>query len=464
MGFGSSVIVARLVTPRDFGILGMATAVSTAINVFVQFGLARYIIREKHIERQMLRSLFTCNTVLTLGYFAGIQIGAFVAYRTNAPEVGKFLFLFSLFPLIAIFEFIPNSLCARDGRFGVISAIAVMRTLVLSAVTIALAREGFAYMSFAWASVLASLSTAVTFNIVCFHPEAWLPRFEDFKKLTRFGVDMIGVSGLSQLSSRVGEMALGSILGLASLGLYTRASSLPNTIYTNVYSTGANVIFSRLAKDLRESGSFHETYFRFMRLLLGLLWPAMLGMAILAEPIVYVLYGPRWQGAALPLSMLMIATAVTLAIGMSAEVYVLRHETRRQAKIETFRAFFGLLLFVGGAVISLPIAAAGKLVEITVAYVIYRRPMGRLVGGPSGRLEKVYLESLTLSLIAAAPSTALMIYNLGSPTTPLLEVLASAILGIAFWALALIKCRHPLIEEVLTISRAVLHSGSRTVA
>jgi O-antigen/teichoic acid export membrane protein len=69
MGFGSSIIVARLVSPRDFGIFGMAVAITSILNVFLQFGLARYIIREKTVDRDMLRSLFTVNTILTLGYF-----------------------------------------------------------------------------------------------------------------------------------------------------------------------------------------------------------------------------------------------------------------------------------------------------------------------------------------------------------------------------------------------------------
>nr|WP_314445854.1 oligosaccharide flippase family protein [uncultured Sphingomonas sp.] len=448
MGFGSSIIVARLVSPRDFGIFGMAVAITSILNVFLQFGLTRYIIREETVDRDMLRSLFTVNTILTLGYFIAIQVGAWIALGTDAPEVGHFLLVFSLFPLIAIFEFIPASLCARSMRFGLISAITVIKAIVIFSVTISFAYLGFAYMSFAWASVLAAAATAICYNVACFRPDVCKPRFVDFRKLVHFGIDMIGVGGLNQLSSRAGEMALGSTLGLANLGLYTRASSLPTTLYLNVYGVGTNVIFTRLSQDLRDRGEFHQTYFRFMRLLLGALWPAMLGMAILAQPLVNLLYGPKWLGAATPLALLMISTGVTLAIGMSTEVYILRHETRKQAKIETFRALFGLILFLIGSAFSLTLAALAKVLEVVIAYFIYRKPMDELVGGRPGDLESVYRESLFLAVAACLPSGVLALIFRNSPKTPLDLVFGSVALGVLLWCLLIIRLRHPIVDEV----------------
>lgn len=450
MGFGSSIIVARLVSPRDFGIFGMAVAITSILNVFLQFGLSRYIIRERTINRDILRSLFTVNTILTIGYFLAIQAGAWISLWTSSPEVGHFLLVFSLFPLIAIFEFIPSTLCARSMRFGLVSAITVIKAVVIFSVTISFAYLGFAYMSFAWASVLAAAVTAVCYNVACFRPDVWKPRFADFRKLIHFGIDMIGVGGLNQLSTRAGEMALGSMLGLANLGLYTRASSLPTTLYLNVYGVGTNVIFSRLSQDLRDHGEFHQTYFRFMRLLLGALWPAMLGMAILAQPLVNLLYGAKWLGAATPLALLMLSTAVTLAIGMSAEVFVLRHQTRKQAKIEAFRAIFGLALFLAGAALSLTLAALAKAIEVVIAYSIYRKPMDGLIGGKAGDLESVYRESFLLAFVACLPSGLLTILFRNSPDTPLYLVFGSIALGILFWALLIIRLRHPIFDEIVS--------------
>ena len=84
----------------------------------------------------------------------------------KSAEVGRFLLIFAIFPLFAMFEFIPAAMCAREMRFGVIAAMAVVRAVVMAVVTLVLAYNGLAYMSFAWAQVAAWLATSICFNII----------------------------------------------------------------------------------------------------------------------------------------------------------------------------------------------------------------------------------------------------------------------------------------------------------
>ncbi len=450
--FGSTVIVARLVSPRDFGIFAMATAVTTVINVFMQFGLAKYLMREADLSPETLRSAFTVNVIMTLVYVGSILIGAFAAGRIfGSAEVGHFLAVFAIFPLFAMMEFIPAALCAREMKFAVIATLAVVRAVVMAAVTLALAYGGFAYMSFAWAQVAAWLATSLIFNAVAWRPDVWRLRFEDIRTILQFGAQMIGISGLTQLGTRAGEMFLGSMLGLSSLGLYTRAASLPATLFNTVYSAGSNVIFSRLSQDLRVRGELHDTYIRFMRLMLGFLWPMLFGLAVLAAPVIHILYGPKWQAAATPLSLLAIAMAITIGIGMTSELFILRHQTARQVRIEGIRASCGFALFALGVMISLPAAAAAKVAESIFAFFLYRKAMAELVGGAAGALGRVYTESILLSGIAILPSFLLMCWARWSASTPLISIVASTIIGGLLWAMLLFMKRHPIAVEILRL-------------
>lgn len=455
--FGSTLVVARLVSPRDFGIFAMANAVSTIINVLMQFGLAKYLMRETEMTRELLRSVFTVNVIMSFLYTGMVIIGSLAAGRLfGSVEVGQFLLVFAIFPMFAMMEFIPAALCARDMRFGVISVIAVVRAVVMAVVTLALAFEGFAYMSFAWAQIAAWAATAVCYNIIVWRPDVWRLRVQGIRSILQFGTQMIGITGVGQLSTRAGEMVLGSMLGLTPLGLYTRASSLPTTLYSTVYTAGSNVIFSRLSQDLRETGAFNETYLRFMRLILGLLLPMMLGLAVLAQPIIFILYGAKWQAAATPLALLTIATAVTVAIGMTSELFILRRETRRQVKIEGVRAAAGFVLFAAGTMISLPAAAAAKLLESILAFFLYRKPMARMLGGPAGELPKVYREALLLSAAATLPSFVLMCWTNWSATTSLPAVAGSIGAGGLLWIALLVRRRHPIAMEAARILRVSL--------
>lgn len=88
ISFVSSIIVARLVSPRDFGIFAMAVAITTVLNVLMQLGLAKYIMREPTVDRNLLRSLFTVNAVLTAFYVVAILAGSVFATKVaNSVEV-----------------------------------------------------------------------------------------------------------------------------------------------------------------------------------------------------------------------------------------------------------------------------------------------------------------------------------------------------------------------------------------
>lgn len=457
--FGSSVVIARLVSPRDFGIFAMATAATTIINVLMQFGLAKFIMRETELTRDLLRSLFTVNVLMTLIYVISIVGSALLAGPIfGSNDVGHFLLIFALFPIFAMFEFIPEALCSREMRFGVISALQVVRAAVLAVSTILFAWHGYAYLSFAWAQVIAWSVTSICFNIIVWRPDVWWIRFDGTKRILSFGFQIIGMSGLAQLGARAGEVALGSLLGLANLGLYSRASNLPATVNANIFA-GANVIFSRMSRDLREQGQIHTTYLRFTRMLLGLMWPMLAGIAVLSQPAIAIIYGEKWQAAAQPLAYLALATAILGIVGLASEVFILRHETARQVRIEAVRTVFGLTFFVGGAMISLPFAALGKLVEAVVVALLYLRPLARLVAGPPGAFRKMLGEALLLTVFAVFPALVLMVWNDFSPHTNLLHIVISVLLGVLLWGGILIHRDHPLAVEVGSlVSRLRRHS------
>ena len=264
---------------------------------------------------------------------------------------------------------------------------------------------------------------------------------------------MIGITGITQLATRAGEMFLGSMLGLAPLGIYTRASSLPTTLYGTIYAAGSNVMFSRLSRDLRETGDLYKTYVQFMRLLLGFLWPMLFGLALLAGPVIEILYGEKWHAAAAPLAFLTLATAIIVGIGMTSELFILRHQTARQVKIEGLRAVAGFVVFAAGVLISLPMAAAAKVAEAGFTFILYRRAMNEMLNGPAGAMRRTYAEAGLLSLAAILPSALLMWWDGWSVKTPLLSILIAIGTGGLLSAGMLIQRNHPIAAEVLRIFR-----------
>jgi O-antigen/teichoic acid export membrane protein len=449
IAFSCSVIIARLISPREFGIYAMGGAITGLVAIIFNTGLATYIVREPDIDTRKLRSVFTVNAMITLlmslSFFAS---GVVATYLFQSPDVGDFMMVYAFVPLISMFEFVLFALCQREMKFKTIALMSILRTVTMYGSTIIFALNDFRHMSFAWASIVSTAAATTAFQFVRWAPSIWLPRFAGFKEILRFGLQMISISGFNQLGTRAGEMVLGSWLGLATLGLYARALGLSNQIYNNVYGASASVLFTKLAADLRDKGEFHEAYLRALRLILAVIWPMMGGLAVLSYPVIYHLYGAQWVNAALPLTLLLIAHIIGLGIAMAWEVFVLRGETGRQVKIEATRSSLGLLLFSIGCLFSLSAAAAAKIGESLLAYLLYRPHMDRLVGTTRGELDRLYSEAFLLTGAAVLPSFLLMLWFGWSPTTPLPLIAAAVSVGIAAWAYLIFARQHAVLEEL----------------
>lgn len=449
IAFGSSIVIARLVTPREFGIFAMASALGALLGLIFNFGFANYIIREQELDQKTLRSVFTVSAVFTV-VFSGLLLGSGLAavHLFDSRAVGEFLLVFGFAPLIQMFEFIPQALGTRAMRFGVISTISVLRNLTIATTTIILAWLGYQHMSFAWAGVAGTLVSVAAYNLLFWNQTVFKPRFAGFRQIVVFGLQMVSISGFAQINGRVGEMILGSWLGLGALGLYSRASNLANQLYSNFYGVATSVIFVKMAADHRETGEFHQTFLRALRILLAVVWPMMLGLAVLSKPVIFTLYGERWIDAALPLTFLMLAFFVVLGIGMHWEVFILRKQTALQTRIEAVRAASGITLFAAACLVSLPLAAAARLAEAVIAYLLYRPHMDRMIGISGGQLDRLYGESLVVAGIAVVPSLGLMAWTGFDARTPVLWVAAAIAVGMAGWGIALAWLRHPILEEL----------------
>lgn len=464
VAFSSSVVVARLITPREAGIYALATAIAAVLAIFMSFGVHAYLVREERVDRPMLRSVFTANAVLNVALFAVLlAVGQLQRHYFGQKDVGMVLVLTSIGPLIAIFEFIPTALSMREMRYGLISAINVVRVLLASGVTVMLAWQGYGAVSLAAGPLAAGLVCAILYTAVRWRDTVFAPSFANFRPILVFGMQMISISGVAQLATRGGDLILGRLLGLSALGLYARASNIQTLIFSNVYGAATGVIFSHMSRELRERGSVHETFIRSIRNITGVMWPLVIGLAILARPVVVTLYGPRWLGAALPLSFLMVSLFIVLGFGMNWELFVLRKETARQTRFEVYRAVIGTVAFTIGCFLGLAWAAAARIVEAMVGYLLYRPHMDRLAGTQPGELERVYGEALLLTGVAVAPSLLLMVLRGWSPDTPLWEMALAVLLGVAAWGGVLVARRHPLFEEVGRLSARLRHGAAGDV-
>ncbi|HYJ31372.1 MAG TPA: oligosaccharide flippase family protein [Allosphingosinicella sp.] len=448
--FGGAVAMARLLTPIEMGIYAVAFAISGVVGIITAGGTAAYVIRERELGPGQIETAFMVNAALCVALAAALVALSYpaAAFLGNGG-VGDVMRVLALRPLLMILEFRPSAMLQRDMQFKRVSLIATTQAGVNVAGMIALALAGFSYMSMAYATVAASAVSALLYNAFGREHCSLRMSVAHWRTIATFGARMLSISGVAMLATRVSEVVMGRLLGLASLGIFTRASQISDLLYVNVYGACARIAFVKMAQDDREAGSVHDTYRRSLEMITALLWPALAGIAVLSYPVIQIVYGERWLGAALPLSLLMVAQMIHLAFSMSLELFVLKDETAKQTKLEFARAAVSLFFFTIGSLVSIGAAAAAKITEAAFGWALYKPHIQRLTEVASAELWGVYSRSAAATAAAIAPALLLMAWTGWSPHTPVPMIAAAVTAGVALWLAALHWLRHPLRDEIV---------------
>ncbi len=446
--FGTSIVLARLLTPYEMGIFGVAFAIVGLLSILRQTGLTSYLVRASTLTPALQSSLFTINAALSVLIAAAIGgLAVLGGAMLGEPEVRRLLGLMVLLPLIGIFDFIPGSMLERTGNFRATALLNMLRAAVSQALTLYFAFQGYSSMSLAYGQLASAILGLIGVNLICRQYITLRLGLFNWRDITRYGLHMLAISGVSLITARVAELAMARLLGLGALGLYARATGLYGMLWDNVHVVIARVVFVDFAEKRRQGQSLRDGYLRTMQMMTALLWPAFAGLAVTAGPVITTLYGDNWAAAAVPLSLLCIAAIALISITLTWEVFVVREETGRQARIESIRAGAGLVFFVLGCLHSMAAAAAGRIAEAVLAAAIYRPHLERMTDTRPADLLSIYSRSALLSLVAIAPALAVMGAHGFDPATPMLYVAPAALAGVLLWAGALLLLRHPLAAE-----------------
>ncbi|RZI60459.1 MAG: polysaccharide biosynthesis protein [Pseudomonas sp.] len=452
--FGSTIIISRLLSPREVGIFAIALATTGVVTAIQSLGLGNYIIKAKNPTRSDLSTVFSVNFLICLALAIFIAMLAYVGGAMFAdPGVRRVLLWLAWTPLIGSLSLVPIAMLQRDGNFRAVSLLKIVSTAVGTVATVSLAFVGFSFMSLAYGQVIAAAFNSLIVLIIAPHYARHRLGLANWRAVAMFGAQMLSINGVTQVQRQMQSVALGKLLGLSSLGLFSRAGNLYNIVYDNIYAVIARVLLVDLVNIHRTGEPLRDRYRIILECLTVLLWPAFAGLAVLAGPFVELVYGHKWVGAALPLSILCINGILWVAIALTWELFVVANQVGIQARIEFIRATIGLTFFIAGACFSLAGAATGLVLEGVLAILLYRAHILRITQCEPGDFWPIFLRSGLLTLLGVGP-TAITMAWLGWPLDPPLLLIAIAIAtGFALWVLAIAVSGHPFGKEVKTLLR-----------
>jgi O-antigen/teichoic acid export membrane protein len=311
---GSLMVLARLLDPDDFGIVGMATVVTGVFSLFKDAGLSTVTIQRATITNEQVSTLFWINmlvgTILGLLTFGAAPI---LASFYGEPRLFWVTAALATGFLIQAAGVQHGALLQRKMSFTALSVIEIISVLASIAVGIGMAILGYGY----WALVGMAIILPAASTVSLWLTVNWVPgrprRGVGSSAMLRFG-GMAALNGfIVYITFNFEKLLLGRFWGAEALGLYGRAYQLINIPTENLNSAIGGVALSVLSRLQDDASRFKSYFLNFYSLVISLTLPITIGCALFADDIILLLLGPKWT-AAVPIFRLLAPTILTFAL------------------------------------------------------------------------------------------------------------------------------------------------------
>lgn len=430
---GSVILLARLLDPTEFGLVGMATAVVGVLNPFRDLGLKIASIQQTAITEEQSSALFWLNVLIggVLTIVLAALSGAVAAFYQEPQLIWitsalAFGFLFSGASVQ------HTARLQREMRFQVLAFIDVIAMVIAILIAVALAATGYGY----WGLVAMSVCVPLITTIGVWLAAAWVPGRPRYTPGIRAMVLMGGAVTLSSVvgyfATNIDKILLGRFWGAEALGLYGRAAQLIGTPTENINFAIGDVAFAALSRLQDDPIRFKRYFLKCYSLVVALTLPATIACAVLADDLIYVLLGPKWAGAAAFFRLLAPTIVVfCLTCPMSWLLNSLGL-VRRSLKISL--AFAPLKVI--GIVLGLPYGPEGVAFGYSTAMILGALPViAWSADGTGVRIRDVVAALIrpVASIFAAACLALAVDYFFGSLMSPLTRLLSEgALFGLTY--------------------------------
>jgi O-antigen/teichoic acid export membrane protein len=311
---GSLMVLARLLGPKDFGLVGMVTAFTGVLELFRDFGLSSAAVQRTTVTDEQVSTLFWINVSVgaLLGLLA-VAIAPAIAAFYHEPRLVRVTTVLAAGFLFNAAGVQHSALLQRQMRFTALAVISVVSLMVGTAIAICGAKAGYGY----WALVVMTVTLPLANTIGLWMITAWIPgmphRRTGIRSMVRFG-GTITLNGLIvYVASNFEKVLLGRFWGVDAIGIYGRAYQLVNIPTANLNSTVGEVAFSALSRLQGDPSRLKNYFLKGYSLVLTLTLPITVICAIFADDIVFVLLGSKWKEAA-PIFRLLAPTILVFAI------------------------------------------------------------------------------------------------------------------------------------------------------
>jgi len=437
LNFTLSVVLARLLSPREFGLLSMVVIFTGFASIFQNVGLGAALVQHQDVTEKHLSSVFWVNV--------GSGLTLTVLFVSAAPLIATFYDEALLVPITAVLALqflfggasaVHRTLFQKRVDFKTLSVTGITSTILAGGTAVYMAWAGYGVWSLVAQSLLNSAGGAVLLWVA----SPWTPRFlfswEALRELWRFSLNLLGTKSMNFWVRRLDDLLIGRFLGSDALGIYTKSYGIMLLPLKSISRVLGRVMFPSLSAIQDEIARVRRVYLRMTATIALVSFPLMLGLLATVEPFILGIFGEQWSGM-IPLLYVFCLTGLWQSIGtLNGNLYLSQGRSDLQFRVGLFTKTFLIIgitagFYWGGL---MGIVIAYSAVSLMNMYITFRFA-GGLVGLTFGELVK-HLAGIFACAATMAGCVSLLGLALPSEWPHWLRLLTQVPAGVVvYWAL-----------------------------
>ena len=293
------LFMARLLGPKEYGIIGLTTVFMAIASTFVNSGFSNALIRKKDCTNDDFSTVFIFNLFISvLCYLIIFIIAPYAAEFYKEPILSPVLRTIGLLLITQAFCAVQSTILTKNIDFKKRTKLTVSKNIISGLIGLLFAFLGFGV----WALVIQALTGSILYSIMLWSTTEWYPNLhfskKSFKELFGYGSKLLISSLINQTYMQIYPIVIGKFFSAATLGNYSRARHWGLLGSKNITNIIQGVTFPVLAKIQDDDERLANIYRRMIRTSCFIIFPIMIGMSAVAKPLTTVILGEKWEFSA----------------------------------------------------------------------------------------------------------------------------------------------------------------------
>lgn len=293
--FVIGIVLARLLSPADYGLIGMCAVLIALGNTFVDSGFGGALIRKNNCTEKDYNTVFYANLIISVVFYLILYVTApLISSFFKQPQLIPIIRALSLVIIIGAFNIIQRTILTKEINFKLQTKITIISSIISGGTGITMAVLGYGVWSLVFQSIIGNLLGVIFIWVY----NSWRPKlifsWKSFNALFAFGSNLLITDLINTIYNNVYYIVIGRYFSPASLGFFTRGETTVSLLTTNITNTVKRVSYPVLAKLQDDDVELKKMYRKLVKNTMLICCTLIFGLAATAEPFIVLLIGEKW--------------------------------------------------------------------------------------------------------------------------------------------------------------------------